>query len=140
MPPEGGGTISKSGMMPIKQIWLLFMSGMLAMCVHTPWYYAGLKQEKYQQDDSRFGGEKQNNRIKYGSLVIWEDGAFSMSVFRSGEKFRCGGAWYKTGHENIIRFGFSSSCIMAAYPVFTLLNREAKTYVVSDKIELLINR
>jgi hypothetical protein len=106
----------------------------LCPCLHTPSYYASLKTETYTN------GTNLNGKTQYGSLSLREDGVCSITEIRDGKDYRGGGSWNKTDQEKIIRIGLSSNSAMTIYHFFARLNNENNSYIVSDKLEKLIEQ
>lgn len=81
-----------------------------------------------------------NSNVKYGSLLLREDGACSISEIRDGTSYHGGGSWSRTDHEKIVRVGLSSNSVMTAYHFFVFLNDKDNSYIVSDKLEKLVEK
>lgn len=124
--------------MQIKIITVMFVFGVLTSCVHTPSYYASLKEVTYAKGEAIFSDNNLNGKTKYGSLVLREDGACSITETVYGRIVRGGGAWSKTDQPNIISIGLSSNSQMTVYHFYIRLNEETNSYVISDKMEKLI--
>ena len=124
--------------MPMKIITVLFVSFVLTACVHAPSYYSSLKEEAYTHGNAKFSDIALNSKTSYGSLMLREDGACSITETRDGHIYHGGGAWSKTDHANIIRIGLSSSSPMIMYHFYVRLYKRTNTYLVSDKLEALI--
>ena len=81
-----------------------------------------------------------NRNVKYGSLSLREDGACSLSEIRDGTSHHGGGAWSRTDHKKIISVGLSSNSAMTVYHFFVFLNDKNNSYIVSDKLEQLVEK
>ena len=121
-----------------KFLTVLLVFSVLSSCVHTPSYYASLEEVTYTKGDARFSDNTLNGKTKYGSLSLREDGACSITELRDGRIYRGGGAWYKTKHTNIISIGLSSNSAMTIYHFYVRLHKETNSYIVSDRLEKLI--
>ena len=121
-----------------KFLTVLLVSGVLSSCVHTPSYYASLEEVTYTKGSARISDNTLYDKTKYGSLSLREDGACSITEIRDGRIYRGGGAWYKTDHKDIIRVGLSSNSAMTIYHFYVRLYKETNSYIVSDKLEKLI--
>ena len=121
-----------------KFLTVLVVSGVLSSCMHMPSYYASLKEVTYTKGDARFSDNTLNDKTKYGFLSLREDGACSITETRNGRIYRGGGAWNKTDHTNIISIGLSSNSAMTIYHFYVRLYKETNSYIVSDKLEKLI--
>jgi hypothetical protein len=121
-----------------KFLTVLLVSGVLSSCIHTPSYYAALKKVTYTNGDARFSDNTLYDKTKYGSLVLREDGACSITETRDGRIYRGGGAWNETDHKNIISIGLSSNSAMSIYHFYVRLYKETNSYIVSDKLEMLV--
>lgn len=124
--------------MLMKLTIFILLTSVIISCIHTPSYYASLKEETYTHGNTRFSDASLNGETKYGYLVLREDGACSITEIRNGKEYHGGGAWRKTDETNIIRIGLSSNSVMTRYHFFVRVNKETNTYIVSDKLEILI--
>jgi hypothetical protein len=126
--------------MPPKIIISLLTVGLLCSCLHSPSYYASLKTETYAHGEAKFSNMNLNSNVKYGSLSLREDGACSISEIRDGVSYHGGGAWSRTDHKKIVSVGLSSNSAMTAYHFFVFLNDKNNSYIVSDKLEELVEK
>ncbi|MGH1540098.1 MAG: hypothetical protein ACRBHB_06730 [Arenicella sp.] len=121
--------------MKIFSVITLFCLISLQACIHSNSYYESLSEEVFKS-----GSTKENiaGSVEYSTLLLRENGACLISEIRNGELYRGGGSWRKTAHENVIEVGLSSNSMMTSYKFYVRLNREEKTYIVSEKLENLL--
>ena len=120
----------------VLRVFLVFSA--LSSCIHVPSYYASLKEVAYTKGSAEFSDKTLNSRTEYGSLLLREDGACSIAEIRGGRIYRGRGAWKKTEHTNIVRIGLSSNSIMTTYHFYVRLYKDTNSYIVSDKLENLL--
>lgn len=123
-----------------KIIILLITTGLLCSCLHSSSYYASLKTETYAHGEAKFSTMNLNGNVEYGSLSLREDGACSILEIRDGATYHGGGSWSRTDHKKIIRVVLSSNSAVTLYRFFVYLNDKNNSYIISDRLEELVEK